>query len=44
MKRRAAAHPAQKSDLFRLAYLFREDGWYIDADDRCLGNLSDSMA
>ena len=35
-----ATHPAQKSDLFRLAYLFREGGWYVDADDRCVGNLS----
>jgi mannosyltransferase OCH1-like enzyme len=35
-----ASHPAQKSDLFRLAYLFREGGWYVDADDRCVGNLS----
>jgi tetratricopeptide (TPR) repeat protein len=35
-----ANHPAQKSDLFRLAYLFREGGFYIDADDRCVGSLS----
>jgi len=32
--------PAQKADIFRLAYLAREGGIYIDADDRCLANLS----
>jgi tetratricopeptide (TPR) repeat protein len=37
---RRATHPAQASDLFRLAYLFREGGFYIDADDRCVGHLS----
>jgi mannosyltransferase OCH1-like enzyme len=41
---RSASHPAQKSDLFRLAYLYREGGWYIDADDRCVGNLSEITA
>ena len=30
-----AAEPAQKSDIFRLAYLSREGGIYSDADDRC---------
>ncbi|WP_207191854.1 tetratricopeptide repeat protein, partial [Paracraurococcus ruber] len=34
-----AREPAQKSDLFRLAWLLREGGWYIDADDRCLAPL-----
>lgn len=28
-------HPAMKSDLFRLAYLYRHGGVYIDADDTC---------
>jgi tetratricopeptide (TPR) repeat protein len=37
---RQARHPAQASDLFRLAYLLREGGFYIDADDRCVGNLA----
>jgi mannosyltransferase OCH1-like enzyme len=37
---RRASHPAQKSDLFRLAYLFREGGFYVDADDRCVGSLA----
>lgn len=27
------SHPAMKSDLFRLAYLYRHGGVYIDADD-----------
>jgi tetratricopeptide (TPR) repeat protein len=34
-----ASHPAQKADLFRLAYLFCEGGFYADADDRCLAPL-----
>jgi tetratricopeptide (TPR) repeat protein len=37
---RSAAHPAQASDLFRLAYLYREGGYYADADDQCVGNVS----
>ena len=35
-----ASHPAQASDIFRLAYLLREGGFYVDADDRCIGHLS----
>jgi hypothetical protein len=31
--------PAQKADLFRLAWLYAEGGWYVDADDRCLAPL-----
>lgn len=38
---RRAAHPAQASDIFRLAWLQREGGFYVDADDRCLGHLLD---
>ncbi len=34
---------AQKSDLFRLAYLFIKGGFYIDADDRCLAPLPNVM-
>lgn len=34
-----ASYPAQKADIFRLAYLAREGGVYVDADDRCLGHL-----
>jgi tetratricopeptide (TPR) repeat protein len=30
----------QAADLFRLAYLFLQGGFYCDADDRCLGSLS----
>ena len=31
---------AQKADIFRLAWLAREGGVYVDADDRCIGHLS----
>jgi tetratricopeptide (TPR) repeat protein len=34
-----ARHPAQRSDIFRLAYLSAEGGFYVDADDRCLGSI-----
>jgi len=34
-----ARNPAQKADLFRLAYLAVEGGFYADADDRCLARL-----
>jgi tetratricopeptide (TPR) repeat protein len=39
-----ATHPAQASDIFRLAYLLREGGYYADADDRCVGHLSSVTA
>ena len=29
-----ANHPAQRADLFRLAYLATDGGFYVDADDR----------
>jgi mannosyltransferase OCH1-like enzyme len=32
--------PAQKADIFRLAWLSREGGVYADADDRCLAPLA----
>jgi tetratricopeptide (TPR) repeat protein len=32
-------HPAQKADLFRLAWLFAKGGYYVDADDRCVGRI-----
>jgi tetratricopeptide (TPR) repeat protein len=31
-----ARHPAQRADIFRLAYLSAEGGFYADADDNCL--------
>ncbi len=34
-----AAEPAQKADLFRLAFLAVEGGIYADADDRCVAAL-----
>ena len=30
-------HPAMQADYFRLCYLFVEGGFYIDADDVCVG-------
>lgn len=36
---RRTMHPAQRADIFRLAYLAQEGGFYVDADDRCLGNI-----
>ena len=36
---RRSRQPAQKADLFRLAWLQAEGGWYADADDRCLAPL-----
>ena len=35
-----AREAATKADLFRLAYLFAEGGYYADADDRCLRPLT----
>jgi len=32
-----AAEPAQKADVFRLAFLAADGGYYADADDRCVG-------
>jgi tetratricopeptide (TPR) repeat protein len=36
-----AAEPSMQADIFRLAYLFLEGGFYVDSDDRCLAPLSD---
>lgn len=36
-------HPAMKSDLFRLAYLHRHGGVYIDADDAYAGSGMDRL-
>ncbi|MBL0408326.1 tetratricopeptide repeat protein, partial [Microvirga aerilata] len=36
---RRADNPAEKADLFRLAYLFAKGGVYVDADDRCLAPI-----
>ncbi|WP_428928020.1 tetratricopeptide repeat protein [Marinibacterium sp. SX1] len=38
-----APHPAAQSDLLRLALLWHEGGVYLDADDLCLGPLSDML-
>jgi tetratricopeptide (TPR) repeat protein len=35
-----AREPALKADLFRLAYLAHNGGFYVDADDRCVAPLS----
>ena len=34
-----ARQPAQKADIFRLAWLAAEGGIYVDADDRCMAPL-----
>lgn len=34
---------AQRADLFRLAYLAANGGYYVDVDDRCLSKLDDSI-
>ena len=34
-----ATEPAQKADLFRLAFLSARGGYYVDADDRCLAPI-----
>lgn len=36
---RAARHPAEQADFFRLAYLAVEGGVYADTDDRRVGDL-----
>lgn len=36
-----AREPAMKADLFRLAWLSVEGGYYADADDRCLSPISE---
>jgi len=41
---RACRSPAQKSDLFRLAWLFRAGGVYADADDRATAPLDGVLA
>jgi tetratricopeptide (TPR) repeat protein len=35
--------PAQKADLFRLAWLFARGGCYVDCDDRCHAPLTSIM-
>jgi len=37
---RRAAHPAQRADVFRLAYLAADGGFYADSDDRCIAPLA----
>jgi tetratricopeptide (TPR) repeat protein len=36
---RRIREPAQCADLFRLAYLLHEGGFYVDSDDRCLNQI-----
>ena len=38
---RRSRQPAQKADIFRLAYLHSQGGFYADADDRLVGDLED---
>jgi glycosyl transferase-like sugar-binding protein len=33
--------PAQKADIFRLAYLYAQGGYWADADDRLVGDLEE---
>ena len=35
-----AREPAMKADIFRLAYLFHDGGYYTDADDRCIAPIA----
>lgn len=34
-------HPAMKADLFRLAYLANEGGFYVDADEALVGDINE---
>ncbi|MCF2525423.1 glycosyltransferase [Bradyrhizobium sp. G127] len=36
-------HPAMQSDYFRLCYLWEEGGFYVDADDVCIGPQIDFL-
>jgi mannosyltransferase OCH1-like enzyme/Flp pilus assembly protein TadD len=33
----ASSHPAMRSGIFRMAWLFKNGGFYVDADEICLG-------
>src|SRR5690606_11269570 len=37
---RLARHPAQRADIFRLAVLLLEGGFYVDVDDFCICSLA----
>lgn len=36
-------HPAMQADYFRLCYLLVEGGFYVDADDVCIGSNIESL-
>lgn len=40
---RRARQPAQKADVFRLALLAVQGGWYVDADDRLVGDFASTL-
>lgn len=41
---RACGHPAMRADYFRLCFILRFGGLYVDADDRYLGRDVDTVA
>jgi tetratricopeptide (TPR) repeat protein len=41
---RTANHPAMRSDLFRMAYLYECGGVYADADDLCIKPISEFIS
>lgn len=41
---RSAALPAMRSDIFRLAFILKHGGVYVDAGTKCLRNISDLIS
>jgi len=41
---RSAALPAMRSDIFRLAFILKHGGVYVDAGTRCLKNISELIS